>query len=57
MGQVLLAGTEGIGRIIDLDNNEKVLAGVGYDCWAKLHNLQEYAETLNICQKMVCWPE
>ena len=43
----MIAGTEGIGRIIDLENNEKVQTSAGYAYWAKLHNLQEQAKTLN----------
>ena len=43
----MIAGTEEIGRIIDLENNEKVQASAGYAHWAKLHNLQEQAKTLN----------
>lgn len=31
----------------NLDNNEKVQASTGYAYWAKLHNLQEQAKTLN----------
>lgn len=47
VAEIVLAGTEGIGRIIDLENNEKVQASAGYAYWAKLHNLQEHAKTLN----------
>lgn len=47
MAETVLAGTEGIGRIVDLENNEKVHASAGYAYWAKLHNLQEQAKTLN----------
>lgn len=47
MEETVLTGTEGIGRIIDLENNEKVQASDGYAYWAKLHNLQEQAKTLN----------
>ena len=47
VAEIVLAGTEGIGRIIDLANNEKVQASAGYAYWAKLHNLQEQAKTLN----------
>lgn len=45
--ETALTGTEGIGRIIDLENNEKVQTSAGYAYWAKLHNLQEQAKTLN----------
>lgn len=47
VAETALAGTDGIGRIIDLENNEKVQASAGYAYWAKLHNLQEQAKTLN----------
>lgn len=47
MAETVLARTEGIGRIIDLENNEKVQARAEYAYWAKLHNLQEQAKTLN----------
>lgn len=47
MAETVLTGTEGIGRIIDLENNDKVQASAGYAYWAKLHNLQEQAKTLN----------
>lgn len=47
MAETVLTGTEGIGRIIDLENNEKVRNSAGYAYWVKLHNLQEQAKTLN----------
>lgn len=47
MAETVLTGTEGIGRIIDLENNEKVQNSAGYAYWAKLHNLQEQAKTFN----------
>ena len=47
VAETVLAGTEGIGRIIDLENNERVQASAGYAYWAKLYNLQEQAKTLN----------
>ena len=47
VAETVLAGTEGIGRIIDQENNEKVQASAGYAYWAKLHNLQEQAKTFN----------
>ena len=42
-----ITGTETIGRVIDIENNEKVKASAGYEYWAKLHNLQEQSKTLN----------
>lgn len=45
--ETTITGTEGIGRIIDLENNEKGRSSAGYAYWAKLHNLQEQAKTLN----------
>ena len=51
VAETVLAGTEGIGRIIDLENNEKVQNSAGYAYWAKLHNLQEQAKTLNYLSK------
>lgn len=47
IAETVLTGAEGIGRIIDLENNEKVQTSAGYAYWAKLHNLQEQAKTLN----------
>lgn len=47
MDKAGITGTEGIGRIIDLENNEKVQNSAGYAYWAKLHNLQEQAKTFN----------
>lgn len=47
VAETALAGTDGIGRIIELENNEKVQTSAGYAYWAKLHNLQEQAKTLN----------
>lgn len=45
--ETALTGTEGIGRVIDLENNEKIQNSAGYAYWAKLHNLREQAKTLN----------
>lgn len=42
-----ITGTESIGRVIDIENNEKAKASTGYEYWAKLHNLQEQSKTLN----------
>lgn len=47
VAETVLTGTKGIDRIIDLENNEKVQTSAGYAYWAKLHNLQEQAKTLN----------
>lgn len=42
-----ITGSEAIGKVIDIENSEKAKASAGYEYWAKLHNLQEQAKTLN----------
>lgn len=37
----------GISLIIDIENNVKAQQSKGYEHWAKVHNLQEYAKTIN----------
>ena len=43
----ILAGTENIGRLIDIDHSAKAQESEGYAHWAKLHNLQEQSKTFN----------
>lgn len=42
-----ITGTESIGRVVDMEHNEKVKTSAGYEQWAKIHNLQEQAKTFN----------
>lgn len=44
-GNLLLIGTESIGRVVDIEHNGKVQNSAGYAHWAKLHNLKEQAKT------------
>ena len=43
----ILAGTENIGRVIDIEHSAKAQESEGYAHWAKLHNLQEQSKTFN----------
>ena len=43
----ILAGTENIGRVIDIENSAKAQESKDYAYWAKLHNLQEQSKTFN----------
>lgn len=43
----ILAGTEDIGRVIDIEHSAKAQESEGYAYWAKLHNLQEQSKTFN----------
>lgn len=43
----ILAGTEDIGRVIDIEHSAKAQESEGYAYWAKLHNLQEQSKTIN----------
>lgn len=42
-----ITGSKAIGKVIDIEKSEKAKASAGYEYWAKLHNLQEQAKTLN----------
>ena len=44
---LILAGTENIGRVIDIEHSAKAQESEGYAHWAKLHNLQEQSKTFN----------
>ncbi len=43
----ILAGTENIGRVIDIERSAKAQESEGYAHWAKLHNLQDQSKTFN----------
>ena len=38
---------QGISLLIDIENNIKVQQSVGYEHWAKIHNLKQAAKTMN----------
>ena len=44
---LILAGTENIGRVIDIEHSAKAQESEGDAHWAKLHNLQEQSKTFN----------